>query len=165
MGDRDRERPAHNGSVTSLVMGNVLLEEERSLLGEGLTHGELRDEIYCQVMKQLTGNPNPYVLEFCILGKYALFNFVCRESIFKGWQLLCVLLVTFPPSKNFEPSLRNFLHRATYQPEGRIDVMAKYCLRRLAYVSRKGPRGKAPTLSEIEAASVSDKGIFQDRQC
>ena len=35
-----------------------------------------------------------------------------------------------------------------------MDVMAKYCLRRLAYVSRKGPRGKPPTLPEIEAASV-----------
>ena len=31
--------------------------------------------------------------------------------------------------------------------------MAKYCLRRLEYISRKGPRGKPPTLAEIESAS------------
>ncbi|KAJ7287766.1 hypothetical protein C8J57DRAFT_1284865 [Mycena rebaudengoi] len=139
MGDRDRDKPVGvrlqsdnhisvvasiNASTTSLLPGgNGILEEERWLLGEGLTHGELRDEIYCQIMKQLTGNPGP-------------------ESTFKGWQLLCVLLITFPPSKNFES-----------QQEGRVDVMAKYCLRRLAYISRKGPRGKPPTLAEIETAS------------
>ncbi|EIM79976.1 RhoGAP-domain-containing protein [Stereum hirsutum FP-91666 SS1] len=122
------------GGLGGGAAGKALLEEERWLLGEGLTHGELRDEIYCQVMKQLTGNPNP-------------------ESVFKGWQLLCVLLVTFPPSKNFEAYLHSFLHQRTSQTESRVDVMAKYCLKRLALIAKKGPRGKAPSLSEIETAS------------
>ncbi|CCM00835.1 uncharacterized protein FIBRA_02877 [Fibroporia radiculosa] len=148
MGDRERDRPVGvrlnsdtstipvNGSTTSLKTGSsmALLEEERWLLGEGLAHGELRDEVYCQLTKQLSGNPN-------------------TESVFKGWQFLCVLLVTFPPSKDFETYLQSFLQQATSRQEGRVDVMAKYCLRRLAYISRKGPRGKAPTTAEIETAS------------
>jgi hypothetical protein len=80
---------------------------------------------------------------------------VYRESVFKGWQFLCVLLITFPPSKNFETYLRAFIQQRTGHTEGRVDVMAKYCLRRLAVISKKGPRGKAPSLSEIETASVS----------
>jgi Rho GTPase-activating protein 39 len=41
------------------------------------------------------------------------------------------------------------------QQESRVDVMAKYCLRRLAFISKKGPRGKPPSTKEIEIASVS----------
>lgn len=139
MGDREREKsagiPVHNGSVHSLTGSSVgLLEEERWLLGEGLAHGELRDEIYCQLMKQLNGNPN-------------------TESVFKGWQMLCVLLTSFPPSKNFETYLRSFMQQRTAQQEGRVDVIAKHCLRRLVAISKKGPRGKPPTMAEIETAS------------
>ncbi|KAJ3517629.1 hypothetical protein NLJ89_g368 [Agrocybe chaxingu] len=150
MGDREREKPVNvrlqpdnhvsmvasfNASTTSLSSHAMnILEEERWLLSEGLTHGELRDEIYCQVMKQVTGNPN-------------------KESVFKGWQFLCVLLITFPPSKNFETYLHGFIQKHTTQQEGRVDVMAKHCLRRLVSISKKGPRGKPPIIAEIETAS------------
>ncbi|KAJ3824642.1 hypothetical protein EV361DRAFT_949479 [Lentinula raphanica] len=152
MGDRERERgisvrapsdhvstvSSLNSSTTSLAHAssstNHVLEEERWLLGEGLRHGELRDEIYCQVMKQLTKNPNP-------------------ESVFKGWQLICVLLITFPPSKDFETYLRSFIQTHLSQHEGRVDIMAKFSLRRLDIISQKGPRGKPPTISELETAS------------
>lgn len=147
MGDRERARSisnarlpdARNGALSSSTNSSgaastQVLEEQRWLLNEGIMHGELRDEIYCQVMKQLNGNPNP-------------------QNVFRGWQLLCVLLVAFPPSKNFETYLKSFIQQRTTQTEERIDVMAKYCLQRLAYISRKGPRGKPPALAEIEIAS------------
>jgi hypothetical protein len=66
-----------------------------------------------------------------------------------------VLLVTFPPSKNFETYLQSFMKQRVSQSEGRVDVMAKYCLRRLAFISKKGPRGKPPSAWEIEMAAVS----------
>ena len=75
--------------------------------------------------------------------------------MFRGWQFLCVLLITFPPSKDFETYLRTCLEQHANMQEQRIDVMAKYCLRRLTLIARKGPKGKPPTLSEIENASVS----------
>lgn len=53
--DGSTASPAAPGGT---VEYSVRLEEERWLLGEGLSCGELRDEIYCQLMKQLTGNPN-----------------------------------------------------------------------------------------------------------
>jgi hypothetical protein len=136
-----------------------MLEEERWLLAEGLAHGELRDEIYCQLMKQLSGNPNPWVSFVCFASCVCDANesYVCvfRKSVFRGMQLFCVLLVTFPPSKNFETYLESYMLQKTTQQQGRVDVMAKYCIRRLAFITKKGPRGKPPSIAEIETASVS----------
>ncbi|KAG8685589.1 hypothetical protein FRC09_014658, partial [Ceratobasidium sp. 395] len=135
-GRRARANGAGKAGAAGGGTGGDVLEEERWLLAEGIEHGELRDEIYCQVVKQLTDNPNP-------------------ESTFRGWQLLCVLLVTFPPSKNFEGYLRSFMLGKIKHTEGRVDVMAKYCLHRLPVIAKKGPRGKPPTAQEITNASDS----------
>lgn len=68
-------------------------------------------------------------------------------------ELLCVLLFTFPPSKNLEAYLRSFMQERLTHTESRIDIMAKYCVSRLAVISKKGPRPKPPTIQEIESAA------------
>jgi hypothetical protein len=70
MGDREREgravarlpdpTAAASGPREPAVL--ALIEEERWLLSLGITHGELRDDIYCQVMKQINSNPSACVI-------------------------------------------------------------------------------------------------------
>ena len=80
----DSERGATVGSNTPR------LEEARWLLGEGLANGELRDELYCQVMKQLTNNPNSYVtLSYTILSAMSRLFFVGRAHFVGGSCCAC----------------------------------------------------------------------------
>lgn len=64
-----------------------------------------RDEIYCQICKQLTNNPN-------------------HTSFAKGWILLSLCLGCFPPTDKFQMYLRSFLRSG---PE----LYAPYCENRL----------------------------------
>lgn len=63
----------------------------QDILQKGLEQPQLRDEIYLQIMKQLSSNPT-------------------ADSIAKGWQVMCMCVSTFPPSMEFELYLLNFMH-------------------------------------------------------
>lgn len=117
------------------------LEEARKLLTLGINTPELRDEIYVQLVCQLTDNPSAI-------------------SIYRGYQMLQVLLITFPPSGDLEPALRQFLlaRKGLNSAESRLSIMARYALMKLETIVAKGPRGKIPTAFEIQSAS---EGAFQ----
>jgi hypothetical protein len=67
-----------------------------------------------------------------------------------------VVTVTFPPSKNFEAYLMQFI-KDHFNHNNQIDILSKHVHNRLVKICKRGPRGKVLTLSEIERARVSLK--------
>ena len=125
-----------------------LINDIQALAEVGILRGELRDEIYVQICKQLTNNPNG--------GLYG-------NSVFRGWQLLCVLVTAFPPSKNLEDYMKSFVVQArskTSSPStgklgnpinsNEINILSKHCSKQLEKTCKVGPKGKPLTIPEIE---------------
>ncbi|CAJ0749620.1 14572_t:CDS:2 [Entrophospora sp. SA101] len=148
MGDRSRGRLNLNNNISTInnnINGDISsgphskqnqLLSIQWLLDRGIFLGELRDEIYVQIYKQLNNNPS-------------------SVSIKKGWELLCVITITFPPSKNLESHLMRFISDNLNKKENQIDVYSKHVYNRLTRICKKGPRGKVLTLGEIERAMVA----------
>ncbi|WVQ95503.1 hypothetical protein IAU59_002600 [Kwoniella sp. CBS 9459] len=134
----DKSDGEATGSGGGQVMGKSekmqVLEEIRWMIQLCVAASEMRDEVYCQLVKQLTRNPN-------------------HDAVVLGFQLFCVLTNAFGPSKNFEPFVRNFLGSHKDEAADGIGVMAKYCMAKLETLAAKGARGKALTIGEIEHAS------------
>ncbi|KAI8643681.1 Rho GTPase activation protein [Parasitella parasitica] len=109
------------------------IENFQSLLSCGITKGQMRDEIYVQICRQLNKNPND-------------------ESIRKGWEILCVVSVTFPPSKNLETYLNRFVQQHFHQEKNQLDVLSQYVSAKLVRICSRGARGKVLSAAEIERA-------------
>ena len=67
----------------------------QDILQKGLETPEIVDEIYLQICKHLTANPRP-------------------ESCQRGGQVMCMCVGTFPPSRDYEDYLLNFILQHTY---------------------------------------------------
>jgi len=101
------------------------------VLQKGLDLPDIVDEIYLQILKQLTKNPR-------------------AESIARGWQLMCMCVGTFPPSKDFQLYLLNFILLKA-EIHGAVGNYARYSLRRLEGMLTSGPSGFVPSVEEIQA--------------
>jgi myosin-7 len=101
------------------------------ILQKGLDLPDIVDEIYLQILKQLTKNPR-------------------AESIARGWQLMCMCVGTFPPSHNFQLYLLNFILLKA-EIHGAVGNYARYSLRRLEGMLTSGPSGFVPSVEEIQA--------------
>lgn len=103
----------------------------QDILTKGLECPAIQDEIYMQIMKQLSHNPKP-------------------ESIAKGWQVMCMCVSTFPPSQEFKNYLLNYILDKC-MTRGAVRNYAKYCLRSLEGMLQSGASGFVPSVEEIQA--------------
>ncbi|XP_034033568.1 unconventional myosin-VIIa [Thalassophryne amazonica] len=123
-------------------MGDYPFKRARSVseltdqIFEGALKAEpLKDEIFCQILKQLTDNNIKYSEE-------------------KGWELLWLCTGLFPPSNILLPHVQKFLQAKKHFP------LAPDCMQRLQKALRNGSRKYPPHLVEVEAIQHKTTQIF-----
>ncbi|XP_011484715.1 unconventional myosin-VIIa [Oryzias latipes] len=114
------------GEGTTLDRPLTALEKLHIIAGYGLTRKDIRDEIYCQICKQLVNNRD-------------------RNSREQGWRLLALCLGIFPPTDLFMKYLEKFLQR------GQQDYKV-YCTKRLQRIVANGERRELPCWMELQAS-------------
>lgn len=109
----------------------------------------LRDEVYAQVMKQLSYNPG-------------------TQSVLKGWMLLCLLSETFPPSRSFLYHVLNFIQQQldADEDDSEVTAYAQYCMHTLATTLKHPPKPRPAELEgdpKDQAARIEHITAFRDR--
>lgn len=97
----------------------------------------LRDEIYCQLMKQTTNNrsANP-------------------DSCLRGWRLFSMLAAYFDCSLSFRPYLLKYLETAAFDKRRAYCSIASICLQNLRKTFKYNGRKNVPSIEEIAATSA-----------
>ncbi|KAM7373970.1 hypothetical protein PAMP_006654 [Pampus punctatissimus] len=132
------------------LRGNSMLEDRPTsnleklhfIIGNGILRPALRDEIYCQICKQLTQNPS-------------------KSSHARGWILMSLCVGCFAPSEKFVKYLRTFLING---PPG----YAPYCEERLRRTFVNRTRTQPPSWLELQVSSLgsgSDHVMDAVSQC
>uniref|UniRef100_A0A672LF59 Myosin VIIA n=1 Tax=Sinocyclocheilus grahami TaxID=75366 RepID=A0A672LF59_SINGR len=123
MGDYPSKRSRSVNELTDQIFEGALKAEP------------LKDEIFCQIIKQLTENNVKYSEE-------------------KGWELLWLCTGLFPPSNMLLPHVQKFLQSKKHHP------VAPDCMQRLQKALRNGSRKYPPHLVEVEAIQHKTTQIF-----
>ncbi|XP_029309255.1 LOW QUALITY PROTEIN: unconventional myosin-VIIb-like [Cottoperca gobio] len=113
------------------------IELTDQIFGPATQHEVLQDEIYCQIMRQMTNNNN-------------------RLSMERGWQLMWLCSGLFSPSHNLMGHTQHFLESR------RRDLLSPGCLQRLHRMRSKEPRKLPPHQVEVDAIQQNSMQIFHN---
>lgn len=100
-------------------------------------HLILRDEVYCQLIKQTTSNHSS-----------------CPESAQRAWRLLSILAAYFGCSDALRPYLIEHLTSAASDRRRSCHGTAAVCLTNLRKTARCGGRKNVPSVEEVTAVSA-----------
>ncbi|KAB5531005.1 hypothetical protein PHYPO_G00135900 [Pangasianodon hypophthalmus] len=101
-------------------------------------YGLLRDEAYCQVLKQITENTSSKT-----------------DSCQRGWRILYILTAYYRCSEVLKPYLLKYLQDACAGPGVQYQGIAKACEQNLRKTFQYGGRNKYPNTMELKAMMAS----------
>ncbi|KAJ3135556.1 cytochrome c oxidase subunit 1 [Physocladia obscura] len=108
------------------------------IISQGLANETLRDEIFIQIIKQITppadGEPKGW-----------------EEIVLHGWQLLALSIGTFPPSKSFSKFLLAFIMRANKTSKNTKKMLSLAAEQFAKSILIHGAHKLAPNISDIAA--------------
>ncbi|NWH72650.1 MYO15 protein, partial [Piaya cayana] len=116
------------------LRGQTELDAICTILKLCAEHEVLRDEVYCQIIKQVTNNTS-----------------IKPDSCQKGWRLLYILAAYYKCSEVLRPFLVAFLQDASRHPELPFHGIAKACEQNLRKTLQFGGRSLFPSSMELRA--------------
>jgi hypothetical protein len=136
----------------------------RQLGDTGIEYPKLRDEIFCQIIKQITNNESEYVsrVHDHLWPPGNVSDCAHRPSLLRGWEILAIVCGLYQPGRDLLPYLQALLAKFAVVPkhvnddEPRADIgrLARAALINLGRIKRHGNRKFATSSFEFESVRV-----------